>query len=448
MLNLFGTDGIRGVANTELGWKTALGLGRAIALYLSPGRDIAVAKDTRASGDMLEAALIAGLTSGGRNAVALGVVTTPGLSYIVKSANLGGGVMISASHNPAEYNGLKVFGLDGTKVADALEEAFSEFILNGPDGGGYPSGAGVGRVVQGRELVEHYIEFLVRLPGRSLSGMRVVVDTANGAASDLAHRVWEGVGAKAIVLHDVPDGANINLRCGSTHLESLLSAVRSSEVDAGFSYDGDGDRCIASDELGNEVNGDNMMAALAVDMSSRGRLRSGVVVGTVMSNFGLEACLSERGMRLVRTQVGDRYVLQEMRRGHYNLGGEQSGHLIIRDLLETGDGILTSLMVAAVAAESGSSMSDLRGLMTFVPQTLVNVRAADPKEVAKSEAVTQAVARAEADLCGKGRVLVRASGTEPLVRIMVESQDSSLVASCIGYLEEVISKEAGSKGRE
>lgn len=445
-MNLFGTDGIRGVANTELSWKTALGLGRAIGLHLTPGKDIAIGKDTRASGDMLEAALVAGLTSSGRNALRLGVVTTPGLSYIVKHAGLGGGVMISASHNPSEYNGLKVFGPDGTKVPDETEELFSAFIVQNPDGGDYPTGHAIGRVVPGEGLVEDYINFLIRLAGRSLSGMRVAVDTAHGSTSDIAGRVWEGVGAKVQVICNAPDGQNINDGCGSTHIESLSQLVRASEVDAGFAYDGDGDRCIATDECGEEMNGDHMMAVLADSMASRGALKGNVVVGTVMSNFGLEAFLQERGIRLLRAQVGDRFVLEAMRANGYCLGGEQSGHIILRDILETGDGILTSLMVASVAADTGSAMSSLRSMMKNLPQTLVNVKTANPKRVAVKEAVVSAVAKAQADLAGTGRVLVRASGTEPLVRIMVESQDSTRVSSCIEYLREVIEREKETEG--
>ncbi len=440
-MNLFGTDGIRGVANSELTWKTAFGLGRAIGLYLTPHKDIAVGKDTRASGDMLEAALVAGLTSSGRNAVRLGVITTPGLSYIVKRANLGGGVMISASHNPSEYNGLKVFGPDGTKLPDETEELLSALILQNPDGGPCPTGRAIGRVISGEGLVEDYVDFLVGVPGRSLAGMRVAVDAAHGSTSDIAARVWDRVGARVQMICNAPDGHNINDGCGSTHIESLTGLVKRLSVDAGFAYDGDGDRCIATDECGEEMNGDHMMALLADSMASRGTLKGNVVVGTVMSNFGLEAFLTDRKIRLVRTPVGDRFVLEAMRQGGYSLGGEQSGHIIFRDILETGDGILTSLMVAGVAAESRSAMSGLRSIMTNLPQTLVNVKKANPKAVVASEAVTSAVAKAQADLAGSGRVLVRASGTEPLVRIMVESEDSAKVASCIQYLEEVIEKE-------
>ena len=445
-MNLFGTDGIRGVANSELDWKKAFGLGRAIGLYLTPGKDIAVGKDTRVSGDMLEAALVAGLTSSGRNAVRLGVVTTPGLSYIVKHACLGGGVMISASHNPFEYNGLKVFGPDGTKVPDEMEEMFSAFICENPDGGDYPTGRAIGRVFSGEGLVDDYVNFLVRVPGKSLSGMRIAIDAANGSTSAIAGRVWEGVGAKVQVICASPDGYNINDRCGSTHIESLRAFVKESRVDAGFAYDGDGDRCIATDENGEEMNGDHMMAVLADSMASRGVLKGNVVVGTVMSNFGLEAFLGERGISLMRTQVGDRFVLEAMRKGGYSLGGEQSGHIILRDILETGDGILTSLMVAAVAADTGSAMSSLRSMMQDLPQVLVNVKTANPKKVVAKEAVKRAVEKAQADLAGSGRVLVRASGTEPLVRIMVESRDSERVARCIQYLREVIEGERETEG--
>ncbi len=458
-MNLFGTDGIRGVANRDLTCAMAFRLGRAVGLILTPPINIAVGKDTRASGDMLEAALLAGITSTGRNVIRLGTVTTPGLSYIIRSAGLGGGVMISASHNPYEYNGLKVLGPDGTKISDGFEEQISSFILDSPSAGvgahpfpgfdtgnRFPTGKGIGRIISGKSHVGRYVDFLISVPGRALKGLSVVVDTANGSASGIAGKVWRGVGARVMVINSEPDGHNINRECGSTCLRPLAKVVAESDVDAGFAYDGDGDRCMAVDEKGVEMNGDHMMAVLAADMAARGVLNQDTVVGTVMSNFGLESFLGKRGLCLVRTQVGDRYVLERMRQGGYNLGGEQSGHLIFRDVLETGDGILTSLLLARVVARSGSSMSRLRGAMTDVPQVLVNIKTDDPGALVADEVVTQAVARAGARLEGKGRVLVRASGTEPLVRIMVESQDETLVDRCIAHLCEVLESRNLEKG--
>lgn len=452
-MNLFGTDGIRGVANSELTHRTAFKLGRAMGLYLSPGKDLCVGKDPRASGDMLEAAISAGITSTGRNVVRLGVITTPGLSFLTKDLGLGGGVMISASHNPSEYNGLKVFGPDGKKIPDETEVMFSEFIDGDGDGERFPTGRGIGRVLPGEAEVDRYVAFLRGAVKHDLSGLRVALDTANGSTSSIARRVWSGLAGGLEILSDLPDGHNINDRCGSTHpraLSEMMAAERKAGngFDAGFAYDGDGDRCIAFDENGEVLDGDHLMAILAIDMLAKGRLFGSTVVGTVMSNFGLEVCLSGRNMRLERTPVGDRFVLEKMEESGFKLGGEQSGHIIVRDMLWAGDGILTSLLVANVMAETGKTLSELGSVMSSIPQHLVNVRASDPKGLVKKEAVVAAVKKAQEDLGANGRVLVRPSGTEPLVRIMVESLDSNMVQSCIQYLEGVISRENGSAKAE
>jgi phosphoglucosamine mutase len=444
-MNLFGTDGIRGVANTELTCEIAFKLGRAMGTYLSPGSDLCVGKDTRISGDMLEAAIIAGATSTGRNVLRLGVITTPGLSFLVKDLGLGGGVMISASHNPAEYNGLKVFGSDGKKIPDQTECLFSEFILDRKDEGSLPTGPSIGRVLPGEALVIRYAAFLGKGPREKLNHLKIALDTANGATSSIAPKVWRDVGAKVTVINDRPDGSNINRRCGSTHLESLSDFMRSAQVaqafDIGFAYDGDGDRCLVVDGEGNVLDGDHIMAILALDMADRGILSGNTVVGTVMSNYGLEECLRKHDIVLERTPVGDRYVLERMEERGFKLGGEQSGHIIIRDVLWAGDGILTSLMVADAMVRSGKMMSQLRRLMSSIPQTLVNVKVGSPKTLVEREAVSLAIQKAHAGLAGKGRVLVRPSGTEPVVRIMVEAEDSRMVKSCIDYLEEVIRRE-------
>lgn len=456
-MNLFGTDGIRGIANAGLSWHTAFKLGRAMGLYLSQGLPLCVGKDTRASGDMLEACIIAGATSAGRDVVRLGVITTPGLSYLVKHLGLGGGVMISASHNPAEYNGLKVFGGDGKKIPDSMEVLFSEFIQNESESGiatggegtapgvvascAYPTGSGIGRVIPGEGYVDKYVDFLCSVPANRLSDFRVVLDTANGSTSEIASRVWSRLGARVEVINNSPDGININADCGSTCPGNLAAKVVNSGADAGFAYDGDGDRCIMVDETGTVQDGDHTMAILALDLVKKGRLPGRTVVGTVMSNYGLEVCLADHDLRLERTPVGDRYVLEKMEEQGYNLGGEQSGHIIVKDVLGAGDGILTSLMVADVLAGSGKKLSELSSVMTAIPQHLVNVRADNPKGLAAREAVIDAVKKAQAELGDRGRVLVRPSGTEPLVRIMVESLDSHMVESCIHYLEEVIAKE-------
>jgi phosphoglucosamine mutase len=394
---------------------------------------------------MLEAAIVAGATSTGRNILRLGVITTPGLSFLVKDLGLGGGVMISASHNPAEYNGLKVFGPDGKKIPDETECRFSEFILAQGDAGALPIGPSVGRVLPGEALVIRYAHFLEKAPQERLSGLRVALDTANGATSSIAPGVWRNLGASVTVINDTPDGVNINRGCGSTHLDSLSELVRSGKpglpFHVGFAYDGDGDRCLVVDENGDVLDGDHIMAILALDMADRGVLSGNTVVGTVMSNYGLEECLRQRDIVLERTPVGDRYVLEKMEERGFKLGGEQSGHIIVRDVLWAGDGILTSLLLADAVVRSGKTVSELGRLMNSIPQTLVNVRAGSPKALVEREAVRLAVQKIQGDLTGKGRVLVRPSGTEPVVRIMVEAEDSQTVRACIEYLEEVIRRE-------
>jgi len=439
-MNLFGTDGIRGVANKDLSWKVAFKLGRSLGVFLSQGQRIGLAKDTRLSGDMLESALIAGLTSAGRDVVRFGVVTTPGLSFLIREAGLGGGVMVSASHNPYEYNGLKVFGPDGKKIPDEMEILVSQEILKDEDEGPFPAGREIGRVYPGEALVERYLDFLAELPRRGFRGFRVVLDAANGSTSFAGPKVWERLGAHVEVLNCEPDGCNINRDCGSTHPEGLSRKVVEGGFDAGFAFDGDGDRCIAVDEKGQFLDGDHILAVMALDLARRGALAKNCVVGTVMANLGLEVFLERQGITLIRTPVGDRFVLEKMDQEGLSLGGEQSGHIIFRDILPAGDGLITSLLLADAAVSTGKRFSELRALLTKIPQVMVNVRVEDPKVVAGNHTVLQAVERVRKDLGYKGRVLVRASGTEPLVRIMVESEDDEKVTWCIKYLREVIER--------
>jgi phosphoglucosamine mutase len=443
-MNLFGTDGIRGVANEDLTCETAFKLGQVVGLRLSPGKQVCVGKDTRISGDMLEASLVAGIASTGKDVIRLGVVTTPGLSFIVSRFNLGGGVMISASHNPFEYNGLKVFGPDGRKISDDTELEFSQMILGRSDNRHLPTGAGIGRVLDGTGMVDAYVEFLARFIEPGMSGLRIVIDAANGSASYLAPRAWSPLSANVKVTNCKPDGININNECGSTHPACLTEEVVRGGYHAGFAYDGDGDRCIAVDEKGSVLNGDHIMAIMASDMAESSRLTGKTVVGTIMANFGLESYLSSCGIRLLRTPVGDRFVLEEMERGGYTLGGEQSGHIIFGDILPAGDGMLTSLCLARVLARSGRKLSELASVVKQTPQVLVNVESQCPELVVKLPQVQQAVMKVSKDLEGVGRVVVRPSGTEPLVRIMVESQDAGLVDRCIDYLKAVITEQAQS----
>jgi len=440
-MNLFGTDGIRGIANQDLSCEKAFRLGRAVGLLLPSDKPIGVGKDTRVSSDMLEAALTAGIASTGRNVVELGVITTPGLSYIIKHFDLGGGVMISASHNSFEYNGLKVFGADGTKISDETEMLYSERIMSPEDEGPWPTGEKIGRVIRGNHLVRSYSDFLKSLPGVDLSDLRILVDTANGSTSAIARDVWRSLCPNADFMNFSPDGFNINLECGSTHPGSLASHVIEGGYDAGFAYDGDGDRCIAVDEQGNVINGDKLMGVIGLYMAQSGRLAHNTVVGTVMSNYGLERCLSSYGIRLVRTQVGDRFVLEEMLRGGYSLGGEQSGHIIVADILHAGDGIVTSLCIGEILASTESTFSELASVVREIPQVLVNVRAPFPGHIVNLPRVREAVEKVGNELSGVGRVLVRASGTEPVVRIMVESEDAKIVDECVDYLKRILEEE-------
>lgn len=442
-MNLFGTDGIRGIANADLTCEIAFKLGQAVGLRLTPPRQVCVGRDTRVSGNMLEAALIAGITSTGRDVIRLGVITTPGLSFIVRRFNLGGGVMISASHNPFEYNGLKVFGPDGKKISEDTELEFSRMIL-GETRLALPTGDAVGRVFEGTGMVDAYVQFLRGFVQAEMSRLRIVVDTANGSASYLARQVWGALGANVKFIHCEPDGVNINRNCGSTSPSCLAAEVVRGGFHAGFAYDGDGDRCIAVDEQGNVLSGDHIMAIMASHMAQNQRLRGNTVVGTVMANFGLEKYLSSCGIRLIRTPVGDRFVMEEMDRGGYTLGGEQSGHIIFGDILPAGDGMLTSLCLAGVFARSGRKLSDLASVIEPVPQVLVNVESACPGQVVQLPRVQQAIKQVSERLEGVGRVVVRPSGTEPLVRIMVESLDAGLVQECIDYLKAVITEEAQS----
>lgn len=440
-VNLFGTDGIRGVANRDLSWEIAFRLGRACGLFLPEG-PVAVGKDTRISGDMLEAAAIAGLTSAGREALQLGVITTPGLSFGVREMGLPGGIMISASHNPFEYNGLKVFGSNGKKIPDQLEIQFSSYILGKGDASElFPTGSRIGRAKKCERLLDKYVEFLADACGKDLSGLRVACDAANGSTSDIAWRVWEKLGARVEMINNQPDGCNINQSCGSTHPEALAEFVRKGGYDAGFAYDGDGDRCIAVDEAGKIVDGDAIMAIMGIELSKLGKLQGNTVVGTVMSNLGLEVCLKRHGLSLERTSVGDRYVLERMEEKGFVLGGEQSGHIIFRDKSTAGDGILTSVLVAGVIKSTGKKLSDLASVMPVFPQKLVNIKVSRPKEIARRETVIRIVDEMIQKLGDRGRVVVRPSGTEPVIRIMVEAQDQHDVESCIECIAEVVRRE-------
>lgn len=445
MPRMFGTDGVRGVANSEaLSPELAFALGRAAAALArerSGGRVTAVVgRDTRRSGPMLAAALSAGICSAGGDVVDLGVITTPGVAFLTRHLKADFGVMISASHNPAPDNGIKFFSADGYKLPDEAEDQLEAKVKAKPDTMPRPTGADLGSIRQSAEAVEAYVEYLVST-GEPLSGLRVVVDCGHGAAYRVSPEVLRRLGAEVIALNTAPDGLNINDGCGSTHPEALQEAVRAHGAHAGIAHDGDADRCIAVDERGELVDGDQIMAICALDLKARGQLPNDTLVATVMSNMGLELLMRAHGVNLVRTKVGDRYVLEEMLKGGYGLGGEQSGHVIFGALSTTGDGILTAVQLLSILARERQPLSVLAGRMQRLPQWLENVRVARKEGWDQNPAIREAIARAEAELAGQGRVLVRASGTEPLIRVMLEGADMAQIQRLSVAIAEVIRTE-------
>ncbi|MDU0347666.1 phosphoglucosamine mutase [Actinomyces sp. MRS3W] len=431
MTRLFGTDGVRGLANELLTPELAVGLGRAAASVLvgaddSPHRlgrrpRAVVGRDTRASGEFLDHAISAGLAASGMDVTRVGVLPTPAIAHLTASQDVSLGVVISASHNPFPDNGIKFFARGGYKLEDAVEDRI-EAALNADLA--RPTGAAVGRVIKGETVADQtYINHLVDSVATDLSGLRIVVDASNGAASSVGPAALRSAGAEVIAINASPDGLNINADCGSTHPEQLQAYVRSVGADMGVAYDGDADRCMAVDAEGKLVDGDQIMGLLAVGMKADGTLGSDTLVVTVMSNLGLILAMREHGIRTVQTGVGDRYVLEKMLQGGYTLGGEQSGHVIDTIHATTGDGVLTSLRVAARMKRTGKSLAELASIVQRLPQTLINVSGVDKSAAGTNQAVQDAVAAAEKHLGETGRVLLRPSGTESLVRVMVEAAD-------------------------
>ncbi|HEX5405873.1 MAG TPA: phosphoglucosamine mutase [Pseudonocardiaceae bacterium] len=440
MARLFGTDGVRGLANAELTPELAMSVAAAAARVFTEHdrshRQVAVVgRDPRASGEMLEAAVVAGLASAGADVLRLGVLPTPAVAFLVGELGADLGVMISASHNPMPDNGVKLFSSGGHKLPDAVEDEIAAGLAQPAV---RPTGAAVGRITDATEAVQHYLEHLIAATGRSLAGLRIVVDCANGAASAVAPQVYRKTGADVIAIHADPDGLNINDGCGSTHLDSLRAAVLGHHADLGIAHDGDADRCLAIDAAGNEVDGDQIMAVLALGMKEAGELVEDTLVATVMSNLGLHLAMREHGVQLHTTPVGDRYVLEELRTGGYTLGGEQSGHVLLPGYATTGDGVLTALRLMARVAETGTSLAELAGVMSRLPQVLVNVRVADKAAVAMAGTVADAVAAVQAELGESGRVLLRPSGTEQLVRVMVEAPTHDLAEAAASRLAGVV----------
>ncbi len=445
---LFGTDGIRGLANgSVLTAETALSAAVAAAHILVESSSNAgkrpraiVGQDSRASGEFLEAAVIAGLASAGVDVYRVGVLPTPAIAHLVAATGADLGVMISASHNPMPDNGIKLFARGGGKLDDAIEAAIEKRMGEPWE---RPTGRAVGRIVSDETAAAAYIEHLLASVSTPLKGLKIVVDCANGAASAVAPVVYEKAGATVIAIHHSPDGWNINDACGSTHLEDLQAAVVREGADFGIAHDGDSDRCLAVDGSGAIIDGDQIMTILARGFKARGKLKDETIVATVMSNLGFFHAMKNSGIKVVTTAVGDRYVLEQMLAGDFSLGGEQSGHLIIREHAGTGDGILTALALAQEVASSGKSLAELASAMQRFPQVLINVSGVAKEKLAESTVISDAVAAAEKTLGEDGRVLLRASGTESLVRVMVEASSDNLAQEIASSLAAVVKAELG-----
>ncbi len=442
MGRLFGTDGVRGLANADLTAELALGLSVAAAHVLAEAGAFSghrpravIGRDPRASGEFLEAAAVAGLASAGVDVIRVGVVPTPAIAYLTTARGADLGVVLSASHNPMPDNGIKFFDGNGHKLDDALEDTI-EARLDAP--WSRPTGGDVGRVTDDLDGTDDYVAHLVSTVTQRLDGLRVIVDCANGAAFRTAPAALRALGADVTAIHAEPDGLNINDNCGSTHLGSLQEAVVAHGADLGVAHDGDADRLLAVDAGGTVVDGDQLLAIIALALRDAGTLRDDTVVATVMSNLGFTQAMERAGIRVLQTAVGDRYVLEAMRAGGYSLGGEQSGHMIMAQHATTGDGVLAALHLMARMAATGSSLAELAAVMTRLPQVLVNVRGVDKSRVDTDHAVAVALAAAAAELDGTGRVLLRPSGTEPLVRVMVEAPTSAQAQSVADRLARIV----------
>jgi len=447
MGRLFGTDGVRGLANGDLTVELALGLSQAAARVLTTGRHAdelraqgkrptaIVARDPRVSGQFLTAAVSAGLASSGIDVLDAGVIPTPAAAFLVGNIGADFGVMISASHNPASDNGIKFFSFGGTKLPDEVEDRIERALEREKL---RPTGAGVGRIRRFADAEDRYLLHLLGTLDSSLNGLHVVIDCAHGAAAGISPQVFADAGARVTVIGNDPDGLNINEGVGSTHLGPLQAAVVAHGADLGIAHDGDADRCLAVDAHGRIIDGDQIMAILALSLKSRGRLTDNTVVATVMSNLGLKRALTEHGVRLIETKVGDRYVLEALAEHRLALGGEQSGHIIFSEHATTGDGILTGLQLAAEMARTGQSLAELADVMTVFPQVLINVRGVDRSALNGHAIIADAVAAEEAALGESGRVLLRASGTEPMVRVMVEAADQATAEAVASRLADVV----------
>lgn len=448
MKRLFGTDGVRGVANVELTPNLAFKLGQAGA-YVLAGKcehspKILVGMDTRISGDLLESALVAGICSVGAEAVTLGIIPTPGVAYLTKLYGADAGVVISASHNPYEFNGIKFFNKDGYKLSDDVEDEIENIVKSGKILE-LAIGNKIGRRTVKEGALWDYVDFLKNSIDIDLKGMKIVLDCANGASYKTAPAVFNRLGADIVVINDEPDGVNINSNCGSTYMESLKNCVVENEADIGFAFDGDADRMMAVDEKGDLVDGDISIAIMGLELKKEGRLKNNTIVATVMSNLGLDIMAKKNGINLVKTKVGDRYVLEEMLANDYIIGGEQSGHIILSELNTTGDGILSALQLASIVKKSGKNLSELAGIINIFPQVLVNAKVSNSKknDYLKDPVIAEMCKKLEDEFSGEGRVLIRASGTEPLVRVMIEGSDLDYINRKAKELADIIEERLG-----
>ncbi|MCI7492432.1 MAG: phosphoglucosamine mutase [Lachnobacterium sp.] len=446
MARMFGTDGVRGVAGTELTIELATKLGQAGAYVLTKEKShkptIMVGCDTRISGGMLANALMAGICSVGANAIYVGVAPTPAIAYLTRKHKVDAGVVISASHNPMEFNGIKFFNGEGYKLSDELEDEIEALIKSGMKDIDFPTGAGIGKIDYRFDIVDEYVEFEKETVPVDLSGLKIVIDCAEGASSYTSVKALKDLGADLIAIHTEPDGTNINADCGSTHMDELKARVVSEKADVGIAFDGDADRMLAVDENGKMVDGDEIMAICGNYLKSKGRLAKDTIVVTVMTNLGFSIMGKEQDINIEKTKVGDRYVLENMKENGYNLGGEQSGHVIFLDDNTTGDGLLSALHLLQVIVDTGKPLSELAKVMEVLPQALVNAKVPNDKKESYMEYsdIAEAIAELEKKFAGEGRVLIRPSGTEPLVRVMIEGKDQKVIDEEAHKLAELITK--------
>ncbi len=450
MGRLFGTDGARGVANSELTCELAMAIGRAAAMVLINSENgkkptVFIGKDTRLSSDMLEGALTAGLCSVGANVVLLGTIPTPAVAYLVRKHSADAGIMISASHNPFEFNGIKIFNADGYKLSDSLEEEIESIVLDHSEEYPAPTGDGIGKVTTLKTGIDEYTDHVANSISGDLSGLKIALDCSNGSASATAEILFKKLNAEVVILNNDPDGVNINDNCGSTHIEILQDYVKDHDVDCGMAFDGDADRCLAIDENGELIDGDFLIAICAKNLKEKGKLKGNTAVGTVMTNMGFTKFCDENDINFVATAVGDRYVLENMLKNGYCIGGEQSGHVIFLEHGTTGDGQLTAVQVLDIINSKKQSLSQLASVIKRFPQVLINVKVSSEKKslYASDDVIMDSISNAEKTMGKRGRILVRSSGTEPLIRVMLEGEDIEEITQIANEISQLIKERLG-----